>query len=346
MQALLCGYYGEHNLGDDALLQALLAQLPSGWSALVTAHDEAEVQHRFGVKTVQRRGVAGVLRALDRCDALVFGGGSLLQDSTSFRSLLYYAALILKARWQGKPVILWGQGLGPLRRRCSRALVGLVLPRATAISWRDPDSASLARRLGAKGLVGSDPVWGLAVTAPSASPQERPIVLCWRPVVQLRGEAWRPYLEAAAALALSADRTVLWMPFHRHQDQGLLARLEAEGLVPPALLERSRELTVHCPEEAMAVFAQAGLVIAMRLHGLILAALSGAPCAALSYDPKVAVAAAAIGCPCQDLADLPDSAALLASWRAVLDVPMERERIEAQRADAAVHQQLLVEALH
>jgi polysaccharide pyruvyl transferase WcaK-like protein len=39
-----------------------------------------------------------VLKALGRCDALVLGGGSLLQDSTSFRSLLYYAALMAAAR--------------------------------------------------------------------------------------------------------------------------------------------------------------------------------------------------------------------------------------------------------
>ena len=36
---LVCGYYGEHNLGDDALLEVLLTQLPSDWKALVTAHD-------------------------------------------------------------------------------------------------------------------------------------------------------------------------------------------------------------------------------------------------------------------------------------------------------------------
>ncbi|MDP4706608.1 MAG: polysaccharide pyruvyl transferase CsaB, partial [Cyanobium sp. MAG_237] len=40
-QLLLCGYYGEHNLGDDALLEVLLAQMPAGYQATVTAHDGA-----------------------------------------------------------------------------------------------------------------------------------------------------------------------------------------------------------------------------------------------------------------------------------------------------------------
>ncbi|MFY8148325.1 MAG: polysaccharide pyruvyl transferase CsaB [Prochlorococcaceae cyanobacterium] len=351
MQALLCGYYGEHNLGDDALLEALLAQLPPGWSALVTAFDEAEVRERHAVATVQRRGVAGVLRALDRCDALVFGGGSLLQDSTSFRSLLYYAALVLKARWQGKPVLLWGQGLGPLRRRRSRALVAQVLPRVTAMSWRDPDSARLARELGGSGPAGSDPVWSLRSVIPAApvpSPAGaplRPIVLCWRPVAQLQGPAWSPYLEALAALAAGSGRPVLWLPFHQHQDRGLFEHLRQEGLLPPSLEGCSREVEAATPEAAQAIFAGAGLVIAMRLHGLILAALAGAPCAALSYDPKVAAAAAALACPCHDLAAPVQAADLERAWAATLDHPLPADRIEAQRQGTAVHRQLLLQHL-
>jgi polysaccharide pyruvyl transferase CsaB len=132
---LLCGYYGEHNLGDDALLEALLGQLPAGVTPLVTAHDETQVQARFGVATVPRRRLKAVLAALGRCRALVLGGGSLLQDATSFRSLVYYGALISAARLQGKPVLLWAQGLGPLRRRRSRLLVQALLPAISAISW-------------------------------------------------------------------------------------------------------------------------------------------------------------------------------------------------------------------
>ena len=94
---LLCGYYGEHNLGDDALLEALLAQLPPTAVPLVTAFDQEEISRRHGVDSVNRRSLGSVLSALRRCRALVLGGGSLLQDSTSFRSLIYYAALISAA---------------------------------------------------------------------------------------------------------------------------------------------------------------------------------------------------------------------------------------------------------
>ena len=324
---LLCGYYGEHNLGDDALLEVLLSQLPAGYQATVTAHDGALVRERFGVDTVARRSLPLVLKALRHCDALVLGGGSLLQDSTSFKSLLYYAALIGAARLQAKPVLLWGQGLGPLQRRRSRLLVGRLLRLATAVSWRDPESAALARSLGRDGPVGSDPVRG------------GPLVLCFRPTRQLQGSAWRPYLAALDQLAASHDREVIWLPFHANQDRGLLEQLRREQLLPPGLAARSREVLAERPQEAMAICSGAGLVVAMRLHGLILAALSGAPCAALSYDPKVAAAAANLGCPCQNL-DMAPGPGLLASWDRALDTPPPASRLLELRQQREVHQQV------
>ena len=340
---LLVGYYGEHNLGDDALLEVLLRQLPAGCTPTVTACDQPQVRERFGVATVDRRSLPAVFQALGRCDALVLGGGSLLQDATSFQSLIYYGALITAARAQGKPVLLWGQGLGPLRRRRSRWLVRGLLPLTTSCSWRDPESAALAQRLGwrhqanqAGAGIGTDPVW-------ASEPQQwrgrgGPIVLCWRPVAGLEGQAWRPWLAALEQLA--PDRELLWLPFHGSQDRGLLDRLNAEGVLSAALQARSREVLAERPREAMAVASTAGLVLAMRLHGLILAAVSGAPTAALSYDPKVAAAAQALGCPWAPLDQAPP-ADLLAQWQACLDQPPALAQLQQLRQATEPHRQLL-----
>lgn len=335
---LLVGYYGEHNLGDDALLEVLLASLPPGCRPVVTARDQALVRQRFGVACVDRTDLGAVMAALGGCDALVFGGGSLLQDSTSFLSLVYYACLVLLARSLGKPVLLWGQGLGPLRRRRSRWLVRGLLPAISRVSWRDQASADLARRLGARAqpLVGPDPVWSVAPEPWHGS--GGPLVLCFRPTAQLQGQAWRPWLAALDLLA--PEREVIWLPFHAVEDRGLLASLVSQGLVGPGLAARSRELCCEHPREAMAVCAGAGLVLAMRLHGLILAAAAGAPVAALSYDPKVSAAAADLGCACTPL-DQGPPADLAALWQAGLDAPGAVERLNRLRASTAVHRDLL-----
>jgi polysaccharide pyruvyl transferase CsaB len=335
---LLCGYYGEHNLGDDALLTVLLEQLPVGVEPVVTARDQEMVRRRFAVATVDRQRLAAVLGALGRCDALVLGGGSLLQDSTSFRSLLYYAILILAARGRRLPVLLWAQGLGPLRRRRSQLLVRALLPLVSGCSWRDRGSADLARRLGGAGAVGSDPVW--AFSAQSWRGRGGPIVLCWRPVRHLDSQGWSSYLGALAAVAEASARDVLWLPFHRDQDRELLDWLERRGLLPASLRECSRQIDAADPVAALETFRGASLVLAMRLHGLILAAVAGAPCAALSYDPKVAAAAAAFGCPCQDL-EAPPAVDLAPTWLACLDQPPSPDRIAAQRKGTDVHRRLL-----
>jgi polysaccharide pyruvyl transferase CsaB len=336
---LLCGYYGEHNLGDDALLEVLLHQLPPGCQPLVTAHDQPWVAERFGVATCDRRRLLEVLAQLGHCDVLVLGGGSLLQDATSFQSLVYYGLLIVVARLRGRAVVLWGQGLGPLRRPVSRWLVRGLLPLATAISWRDGASARLAERLGSRRHgVGSDPVW--AYPGREWQGQGGPIVLCWRPLASLEPTGWWPYLQALAAVAEASGREVVWLPFHQGQDRGLLGRLRQAGLVPEALMARSREVAVEAPDEAMDVFARAGLVVAMRLHGLILAALAGSPVAALSYDPKVAAAARGLGCPLQEL-DEPIDPGLADTWRRQLDQPPSQEAMAALREGTAVHAQLL-----
>lgn len=343
MRPLLCGYYGEHNLGDDALLAALLAQLPPDQRPLVTAHDQALVQARFGVDTCARRRLVAVLSALSGCDALVLGGGSLLQDTTSFRSLVYYVLLIVAARLQGRPVLLWAQGLGPLIRRHSRLLARLVLPLASGISWRDPASAALAARWGVRAAVGSDPVWALPLGHWQGD--GGPILLCWRFSPLLDEPQWRRLLDALDQLAELADRPVHWLPFHQDQDAALLEELKRRGWLPLALARRSQQVAANSPAEAVALFEGASLVIAMRLHALILAALSGAPSAALSYDPKVRAAADGFDCPCFDLAGPLRAGELLSQWQPLLDRPTDPARIETLRQATAVHRQLLLDGL-
>jgi polysaccharide pyruvyl transferase CsaB len=341
---LLCGYYGEHNLGDDALLQAVLGELPEAWTPVVTAFDQDQVRQLHGVETVQRRDLKAVLSCLRACDALVLGGGSLLQDSTSFKSLIYYASLITAARFQGKAVVLWAQGLGPLQRKRTRALVRLLLQMTTAVSWRDPESATLARRLGCDAEHAADAVWML--------PQQQwlgrggPIVVCWRPTPLLQGSDWSPYLQALDQLSAEADREVLWLPFHRNQDADLLEQFRRQGLMPERLSRRSRQLSASHPREAMAVFRSSGLVLAMRLHALILAALSGAPVSALSYDPKVKACADQLQSEALDLRQRGRTAEeCLTLWRSSLDCPPASRVIASIRSTVELHRRILRAAL-
>ena len=338
---LLCGYYGEDNLGDDALLQVLLQELPPQVRPLITARDaDAVRQLAPDALLVDRRSLRSVIASIGRVRAVIFGGGSLLQDSTSMRSLVYYLVLILVARLRGRVVLLWGQGLGPLKRPISRWMVRVVLPLCSAASWRDQRSHDLAQRL-APALsmqLAPDPVWQL--------PRQPwigggAIVVSWRPTPLLDNRGWSEILQALTRLSDDLDVPVRWLALHQHQDAALLSELNQRGLVPSSLYRRSTTVVPNRVEAVVSSVEDARLVLPMRLHALILARLVCCPMAALSYDPKVEAAAAMAGVPCSSLHDQPDANALLIQWRRALDRPADPGQIDDIRWRASAHADLL-----
>ena len=338
---LLCGYYGEHNLGDDALLQVLVSSLPQPQQLLITARDPAPVLALApSAQTVKRRSLLLCLRAALRADVLVLGGGSLLQDSTSFSSLVYYLLLMAVARLGGAEVVLWGQGLGPLQRPISRVLVRTVLPFCKAASWRDQRSFDLARHWAPKlsMVVAADPVWQMPAHPWIGGDA---IVLSWRPTPLLDRSGWRRLTEALDLLSAELEAPVIWLAFHEHQDSPLLQHLSEEGLLPERLKARSSTLVPHSLEAVSELVQRARLVLPMRLHALILARLANCPMAALSYDPKVEAAAAMASVPCIHLTALPSVDGLLNLWRAEVDRPADPDQTEQLRRQASAHTDLL-----
>ena len=352
LRAVLCGYYGEHNLGDDALLQVLLAEMPSTWRPVVTANDQERVKQQHPqVSTVDRRSLLKTAQAIVQSDALVLGGGSLLQDSTSFKSLLYYLLLIGLARSLGRPVILWGQGLGPLTHFISRTLVRVVLPKVQAIGWRDADSLALAERWNIRvpNVMAADPVWSYPQCSwqgkTCSDKQRRGVVVCWRPTTLLDSKGWKSLLRVVNVVAQQHNLPVTWLAFHQHQDQGLPNHLDQQDLMPNGLMERSSFLVASSLTQVMDVFSCAQLVLPMRLHALILAQLSGAPCVAFSYDPKVTAAAVMAEATCFELAALPSENNMIEACTTQVNKPASLEAVAGLKADALRHGLLLREHL-
>jgi polysaccharide pyruvyl transferase WcaK-like protein len=83
-------------LGDEAALVVLVERLRQmQWAHLVAlSGDPPFTQRLTGIEAVPRTDWRRVRRAIQQSDALILGGGSLLQDATSLRSLLYYLLLI------------------------------------------------------------------------------------------------------------------------------------------------------------------------------------------------------------------------------------------------------------
>ena len=342
---LICGYYGEHNLGDDALLSVLLNQLQGRWTPVITARDRRAVHSMApNVETVDRRSLIAVLKEVRHVDAVILGGGSLLQDSTSTRSLIYYVLLIWRAKILQKPVFLWAQGLGPLKRRTSRLLVERTLKTVTSASWRDPGSLQQAENwsLDIPMAIGPDPVW--SHTAPDWK-SGHSLILCWRPTPLLSNKGWEQLVNALSQFSEKHDFNVVWLAFHGQQDADLFTHLCEEALVPEELERRSTVVCANSIAQVQKLFSESTMVIAMRLHALILAAVGGVPTSALSYDPKVSAAAELAGLTCCELSDQLSEQLLIDQWTGAMKSPLQKQAIDSLALDATIHSKNLNQLL-
>ena len=94
---LISGYYGFNNAGDEAILRLMIdnlrARCPEA-GLTILSHNPEDTARRYGVRSVNRMNPFLILREILHCDLLISGGGSLLQDATSQRSLLYYLSIL------------------------------------------------------------------------------------------------------------------------------------------------------------------------------------------------------------------------------------------------------------
>ncbi|QLE56438.1 polysaccharide pyruvyl transferase CsaB [Nostoc sp. TCL26-01] len=344
MRALLSGYYGKGNGGDEALLATLLQMLPSHVTPVVLSGNPEETSDRYHVEAHNRMAILPVVQALRSCDALIWGGGSLIQDVTSTLSPFYYGGLMALAQTMGLKTIAWAQGIGPLLRPPTRWLARQNFAGCQAISVRDRVSAALLSEWHIPHILAPDPVWAL---------QSQPVPGLWdlpapRVAVTLRSH---PQLtetrlanltRALVDFQTATQAFILLLPFQKSED---LAIAQA---IHPHLPDVSKILCLEDPQILKGVFRGVEMAIGMRLHSLIMAAAEGCRCFALSYDPKINRLMEELGMPGWDLANLPDDANLIGkTWieHYANGDPLSSEQIQSLVDRALIHRELLSQSL-
>ncbi|MGI8757697.1 MAG: polysaccharide pyruvyl transferase family protein [Acidimicrobiales bacterium] len=331
MRVVVAAWVGSTNLGDELVFRGLCDQL-SGLGASVTAVSLAPGATRavHGVDAVGHHDLAGLVRAVRRADAVVFGGGGLVQDQTSAFNAPYHLSRVWAARAAGTPVGAIGVGVGPLVTRLGLAVTRASLAPVRTVTTRDDASAQLLRRLGVGPVVVAADL-ALSLPLPDVGPEDT-LVVALRPwtgrrralPVSMGGrhqETPEWFVEAmAAALDAAAGATglaVRFVAFQADRDGPLHERV-AERMRAPA--------STACPDvdSVLAEVARSRVVVAVRYHALVAAVLAGRPAVCLGYSPKVASLAADAG---------GGAVALPWSHQAVEQVPAAIERA-AGRDDA------------
>ncbi|NBI66483.1 polysaccharide pyruvyl transferase CsaB [Pseudoflavonifractor sp. 60] len=296
-RVVMSGYYGFGNAGDDAILESIQQAIQAASDEIavtVLSNDPELTRRQYGLEAVSRFRALRVVSALRQGDVLLSGGGSLLQDTTSTRSLVYYLSVIRCAQLLRKPVMLYANGIGPVRKPANRRRVRRVVERAALVTLRDHSSA---RELAEMGVtrpvqVTADPVfqlepvsreWALELLAQAGLPEGRPFA-----AVSVRDwpdteTFWDELARLCCHLREQYGLEILFLLMQRSQDREATARVRARMGGVSYVLD-----IPAAPRELMGVLGQARLCLAMRLHTLIFAARMAVPTLGLVYDPKVA----------------------------------------------------------
>lgn len=340
----MCGYYGLGNAGDEALLATLLQLLPATVEPLVLSADPAQTQRLHGVSACDRWNPGAVLAALRGSQAFIWGGGSLMQDASSVASPVYYGGLMLLARAMGLRTVAWAQGIGPLQHPWTRWITRQSLATCAQISVRDGASARLLQTWELPCTLAPDPVWALdslPVGALWQLPAPR-VAVALRPHRLLTPERLTALGQALASFQAATATCLVLLPFHPEADQPLAQALQAALPGPSAILKP------ESPAQLKGVFRGVEMAIAMRFHGLVMAAAEGCRCFALSYDPKVSQLMTELDLPGWELAALPtDPGEITHIWleHYANGDPLSSDQIQSQADRALMHREVLAKAL-
>jgi len=306
---VLCGAYGYGNAGDEAILEAIVAELRSLDPELpicVMTRSPAATKKRLGVKAHYTFNLFGFSFEALRSSLYLNGGGSLIQDVTSRRSLWFYLLTIFLAKKLGCKVLMYGCGIGPVKHPDDRKLAADVINRnVDAITLRDPVSRIELEKMGVTDpeiTVAADPTVVL-----TAAEKETVDKLFGRWGMEPEGNylgitvrPWAGFDSRVDIFAAAADHayhkhglTPVFIPIERKHDVPAAQKVAARMSAPCYIVEEEIGTS-----DTLGVFGRMRAVISMRLHGLIFSASQGVPLVGVVYDPKVSAFLKAVG---QDL---------------------------------------------
>jgi polysaccharide pyruvyl transferase CsaB len=294
---LISGYYGFDNLGDEAILEEIVAELlqvASPEEIYVLSANPERTAEMFGVQALARNDLWLVLNLLKYTRLFISGGGGLFQNTRTVGSIMFYGLQIMMARLLGAKVMIYAQGLGPLRGGLAKALTKKAFGFADAITVRDAASQSLLGEWQIDAVKTADPVWCLnSRPLPESVDQQLRDISAAR----LIGLSLRPSHNFSdshlRALALSLHQTMpsnfhlLLLALQNEQDHDILLKF---GNVWQELGRAStlvRTAHIQYPSQWISLFGRCKLVVGMRLHALIMGMKAGVGVVGIAYDPKV-----------------------------------------------------------
>ncbi len=299
---IISGYYGFSNIGDDAMLRSIVENLKRekpDISILVLSKKPAETSLYYGVHAINRKNLFAVYSAMKKSKLFIYGGGNIIQDSTSSRSILFYLGIAWLAKKLGLKLMFYANGIGPINKIRNTEYSRKILNKADVITVREKISLNELSRMGItkpKILLTADAA--LAVKVDNNTRLDDIFINEGIPLnVAYAGFSVRKcpgcdkhqHAKYEQVIAETADYVYnnynlipVFIPMEYQVDiptiQNIVAKMRTHGYV----ISHN-----HSVSETFAIIRKMDLMIAMRLHALIFAAYMNVPIIGISYQPKV-----------------------------------------------------------
>lgn len=296
MKYVISGYYGFNNSGDDALLLSIISGIKSNdekAEITVLSKSPAETRRGYGVDAVNRYNIFSLLAKISRCDVLVSGGGTLIQDETSTKSLMYYLAVIKIAKFFKKKVMLYANGIGPLNSFKNIEMTKRTLNEVDLITLRDKKSLDAIEQVGVAGpeiKLTADPAFLLKADGKGEEILESYGIPHGQPLMCVSVRKWKnnpAYF--TGIMAEFCDYAfekyglfTVFMPMQQKFDFDIANEIKNNM--------KNRSVVIganYSVESLLSIMSEMSICVGMRLHTLIYSASCTVPTIGIVYDPKV-----------------------------------------------------------
>ena len=296
-EILISGYYGFRNSGDDALLKSIIDDLKKHKESpniVVLSANPKETFKNYKVKAINRYSIFSLWKHMKKADMLISGGGTLIQDRTSTKSLWYYLSIIKMAKKNGLKVMLYSNGIGPLKKESNIQYTKKILNTVDLITLRDKESEETLKKIGVTEpqiLLTADPA--LTLDIPDSSIGKYILREAKAEGKRLMGISVRKWSTLGSdfenIIARVCDRASaeyglypVFLPMQTSKDLAISKSIMGKMKEKASIVENHQAVN-----DMLSVVGCMDFCIAMRLHTLMYSAISSVPMIGLVYDPKI-----------------------------------------------------------
>ncbi|TCT14111.1 polysaccharide pyruvyl transferase CsaB [Natranaerovirga pectinivora] len=293
---LISGYLGFDNSGDESILQAIStsikeSELPIEITALSSNPRKTAKNHQ--INSLHSFNPFSVLKGILRSDIIISGGGNLLQDKTSSKSLWYYIFIIFLGKVFRKKVMLYSNGVGPLDKKINKKIVKKVINKVDVITLREKLSKEMLIDIGVTNPpihITADPVFLLKPSEEARIKKilEQEGIQNNKKNIGISVRKWgnenqvKEFAGFCDDIVKNNNMNIVFIPMQYPQD------LIVSEQILENMKEKAKIISKHySSNDQIGIIKEMDIILSMRLHTLIYAGIVSVPMVGIVYDPKI-----------------------------------------------------------